>query len=159
MAILMCSIMIIAALGISAAAINQSQSPASSGQSFTVTVYYGDEETIAEGATVSLTRIGGGYAVTKIDGSADDGDGQLNGIVVFDGVNVGRYSINAYRVHDTLGKFVGIQLWGEAISNQMKITESTPTEWQLYLLGGMLLHPGSAPAQQAPSQPAGQPAK
>jgi len=134
--------MIAATLGITAVALTPTS------QEYVFTVYYGDEINLTLGAKVEIKQIGGPFQNTVTDGA----DGSEDGIIHVAGVNPGRYSIEVYKPHDTLGKKIGITLWGSAVTNQLKINSGETISLNLYLVGGTFVHPGAAPQPQPGQQ-------
>jgi len=132
MAILLSSVLLLTALSISVSAAKQ-QAPAQKllmgDATLIITVYYGDGTTPCDNATIEITKNGGGYSRTAH--TNENGDP-----VTIIGVPEGLYTLHAYRPHPTLGKKVGIFLWGEAFNNQAEVIGGQDNYFDLILVGG-----------------------
>lgn len=132
-AILLSGLLILTALGITVSA---ARGPAIQKQQLmgdailTIQVYYGDGVTPCDNATVQVTRNEGGYARTEHTNEVGDA-------VTIAGVPAGTYTLSAYRPHPTLGKAMGILLWGEATNNQFIVEDGQEYTIELVLVGGL----------------------
>lgn len=147
-AILISGFMLLTALSISAsAALRQ---PAQQHQiimgtaTVTITLYYGDGETLCDNATIILSKNDG----TWHSELHTDEDG---GPVTFGGVPGGLFTLEAYRPHPQYGKQVGILLWGKVYDNNFVIEDGETYDLVKILEGGLFK---SVSMQLQPSQPA-----